>query len=172
MFQLADVAEVHYRHCGLDAAFCAHAGDLLGGLGDTVDVPRLLAAEPVLCRRLSERELDAAPEGLADFTDLRATGWAFPRGRRTCRPGGRRDGAAARGRTVLHRAGLVHDIGLHGVPVTVLDKPGRLSVTERERIRLSAYSTERVLVRPAKLGRIGAVAALAHERQDGSGHHR
>lgn len=76
-----------------------------------------------------------------------------------------------RDRTVLHRAGLVHDIGLHGVPVTILDNPGPLSVTERERIRLSAYSTERVLVRPAKLGRIGAVLALAHERQDGSGYH-
>ncbi|WP_157360748.1 hypothetical protein [Amycolatopsis thermoflava] len=62
MFQLADVAVVHYRHCGLDAASCAQAGDLLGGLGDTVDVPRLLAAEPARFRRLPERELDAALE--------------------------------------------------------------------------------------------------------------
>ncbi|WP_205414125.1 HD domain-containing phosphohydrolase [Amycolatopsis thermalba] len=193
LFQLADVAEVHHRHGGVDAAvgvararrggqfapavvdaFCAHAGELLDGLGDTVDVPRVLAAEPALCRRLSERELDAALEGLADFTDLRS-GWRAGHSRGVGELAGRAAGVMGlppRDLTVLHRAGLVHDIGLHGVPVTVLGKPGPLSVTEWERIRLSAYYTERVLARPAKLGRIGAVAALAHERHDGSGYHR
>jgi DNA-binding CsgD family transcriptional regulator len=70
------------------------------------------------------------------------------------------------------RAGYVHDIGLHGVPVTILDKAGPLSTTEWERVRLSAYYTERVLARPAGLARIGAIASLAHERMDGSGYHR
>jgi DNA-binding CsgD family transcriptional regulator len=39
-------------------------------------------------------------------------------------------------------------------------------------VRLSSYYTERVLARPAGLARIGAIAALAHERMDGSGYHR
>jgi DNA-binding CsgD family transcriptional regulator len=197
LFHVADVVEVHYRHGGVDAAvdvararrggqfapavadaFCADAGRLLAELdgdGDADgDALRAIAAEPALGRRLSERELDSALEGLADFTDLRS-------GRRAghSRGVGELAGQAARvmglpagNVTVLHRAGLVHDIGLHGVPVTILDKPGPLTVTEWERIRLSAYYTERVLARPAVLGRIGAVAALAHERADGSGYHR
>src|SRR5262249_9962083 len=36
----------------------------------------------------------------------------------------------------------------------------------------SSYYTERVLARPAGLARVGAIAALAHERMDGSGYHR
>jgi DNA-binding CsgD family transcriptional regulator len=39
-------------------------------------------------------------------------------------------------------------------------------------MRLSSYYTERVLARPEALARVGAVAALAHERMDGSGYHR
>ncbi|NKQ56013.1 HD domain-containing protein [Amycolatopsis sp. K13G38] len=193
LFHVADVVEVHHRHGGLDAAlavararrgrqfapsvvdaFCAHARTLLDELEDIGDLHRTLAAEPALARRLSEQELDAALEGLADFTDLRS-------GRRAGHSRGVGELAGSAGRvmglpgsdqTVLRRAGLVHDIGLHGVPVTILDKPAPLSVTEWERVRLSAYYTERVLARPAALARIGAVAALAHERLDGSGYHR
>ena len=47
-----------------------------------------------------------------------------------------------------------------------------LSASEQERLRASSYYTERVLARPPGLARIGAIAALAHERMDGSGHHR
>jgi HD-GYP domain-containing protein (c-di-GMP phosphodiesterase class II) len=72
----------------------------------------------------------------------------------------------------VRRAGLLHDVGLHGVPATILDKPGPLTATESERMRLHAYYTERVLARPTALARIGAIAALAHERLDGSGYHR
>jgi DNA-binding CsgD family transcriptional regulator len=72
----------------------------------------------------------------------------------------------------VRRAGLVHDIGLHGVPITILDKAGPLSTMEWERIRMNSYYAERVLARPAGLARIGAIAALAHERMDGSGYHR
>ncbi|WP_209306270.1 HD domain-containing phosphohydrolase [Blastococcus sp. CT_GayMR19] len=39
-------------------------------------------------------------------------------------------------------------------------------------MRVQAYYTGRVLARPAALARIGAVAALTHERLDGSGYHR
>ncbi len=39
-------------------------------------------------------------------------------------------------------------------------------------MRLHPYYTERILARPAALARLGAVAALHHERLDGSGYHR
>jgi HD-GYP domain-containing protein (c-di-GMP phosphodiesterase class II) len=67
---------------------------------------------------------------------------------------------------------LVHDIGLHGLPATILDKPGPLSASEAERMRMHAYYTERMLARPEPLARIGAIASLANERCDGSGYHR
>jgi HD-GYP domain-containing protein (c-di-GMP phosphodiesterase class II) len=67
---------------------------------------------------------------------------------------------------------LLHDIGLHGVPASILDKPGPLSKSESERMRMHAYYTERMLARPPVLARLGAIAALAHERSDGSGYHR
>jgi HD-GYP domain-containing protein (c-di-GMP phosphodiesterase class II) len=72
----------------------------------------------------------------------------------------------------VRRAALVHDLGLHGVPASILDKPGPLSGTETERLRLYSYWTERALARPEALARIGAIASLASERLDGSGYHR
>jgi DNA-binding CsgD family transcriptional regulator len=72
----------------------------------------------------------------------------------------------------VYRAGLVHDVGLHGVPTAILDKPTPHTATEEERIRAASYFTERVLARPQALARLGAIAGLAHERMDGSGYHR
>jgi HD-GYP domain-containing protein (c-di-GMP phosphodiesterase class II) len=193
LFHLADVVEVHHRVRGLDGAlkvargrrgtqfapdvvdaFCEIAETVLPAVGDLSDVHDLLAGAAYLRRPLPAAELDAALEALADFTDLRSP----------CRAGHSRGvaGLAAQAARVMglppadiavaRRAGLVHDIGLHGIPVTILDKAGPLSTTESERVRLSSYYTERVLARPAGLARIGAIASLAHERMDGSGYHR
>ena len=74
--------------------------------------------------------------------------------------------------TTLRRAALVHDLGMNGLPATILDKPGPLTPSESERMRMHAYYTDRMLARPPALGRIGAIAALANERLDGSGYHR
>lgn len=111
---------------------------------------------------------------LADFTDLRCASRA-----------GHSRGTAdlARSASVLlrlsaadadavYRAGLVHDIGLHGVPTTILDKSTPLTGVEQERLRASAYYTERVLARPKALARLGAIAGYVHERMDGTGYHR
>ena len=66
----------------------------------------------------------------------------------------------------------MHDIGLHGIPATILDKPGPLSEPDTERMRMHPYYTERMLARPDSLARIGAIASMVHERCDGSGYHR
>ncbi|HEU5331566.1 MAG TPA: HD domain-containing phosphohydrolase [Actinocrinis sp.] len=192
---LADVVEVHHRVAGSDGAtqvararrgshfapdvvdaFLAIAPDVLAEAeeADASDLHALLGAEPQLRRSLSQGELDAALTVLADFTDLRSASRAGH-----SRAVARLAEEAARGlglpeadAAAVRRGGLLHDIGLHGVPVTILDKPGPLSATEWERMRLSSYYTERVLARPSALARLGAVAALAHERMDGTGYHR
>ena len=193
LFHVGDVAEVHHRNGGVEAAirvargrrgtqfdpaltdaFCDIAPEVMASLGDGYDVPRLLVDEPGLRHPLSDGGLDEALTALADFTDLRSPHRA-----------GHSSGVAelagaAAGKLGLpeidvaetRRAGYLHDIGLHGVPSRILDKPGDLSATEWERVRLSSYYTERVLARPPALQRIGAIASYAHERMDGSGYHR
>ena len=193
LFHLADVAEVLHRNAGVDAAvdvarsrrgtqfdpalvdaFCASATELLPADVDEPDCYQLIAAEPALRRPLTGDELDAALEVIADFTDLRSPYRAgHSRGvadlaARACAVAGLTEADTV----LLRRAALLHDIGLHGVPANILDKAGKLSATEHERLRLNSYYTERVLARPAALARIGAVASLAYERMDGSGAHR
>ena len=193
LFHLGDVVEVFHRMEGADAAvrvakgrrgtqfdpavvdaFCDVAPDVLGDPSAELDWDVLIAAEPSLQRRLTDDELDTALEAVADFTDLRSA----PRAGH-CR--GVADLAARAAREsrlpatdvmAVRRAALLHDVGLHGVPATILDKPGPLSATEAERMRMHAYYTERMLRRPPALARVGAIASLTHERCDGSGYHR
>ncbi|HEX5995915.1 MAG TPA: HD domain-containing phosphohydrolase [Jiangellales bacterium] len=193
LFHLADVVEVHHRKGGVDAAlrvararrgkqfdpslvdaFCALVREVLPDELDMHDAHDLIADEPGLLRRLSDAQLDEMLEALADFTDLRCANRAgHSRGTaELADAAARRFGLPAADVAATRRAGYVHDIGLHGVPVTVLDKAGPLSATEWERLRASSYYTERVLARPPALARIGAIAALAHERMNGTGYHR
>ncbi len=193
LFHVGDITEVYDRNGGVDAAvrvararrgrqfdpaladaFCDIAAEVLPDLGDGHDLRGMLADEPTLRRCLSGPELDEALGALADFTDLRSPNRAghssgvaeLAGSAASCLGLPAADVAASR------RAGYVHDIGLHGVPSTILDKPGALSATEWERVRVSSYYTERVLAHPAPLARIGAIASYANERMDGSGYHR
>ena len=193
LFHLADAIEVHHRADGRGAAvkvarsrrgkqfdptlvdtFCAAAGDVLDGVESLPEWDALIEGEPALLSHLTEDELDAALEAVADFTDLRSRSRSgHSRGVASlAAKAGALSGLPGRDVRNLYRAGLVHDIGLHGVPATILDKPGPLTGTERERMRMSAYYTERTLARPPALARIGAIAAMASERLDGSGYHR
>lgn len=193
LFHLADVVEVFHRTGGIDAAvavararrgtqfdpalvdlFCSTAPEVLDGVADGPDFHEMIAADPVLQDRLTGARLDSALEAVADFTDLRSSSRAG-HSRAVAGLAGRAAalaGLPAAEVDIVRRAGLLHDIGLYGVPATILDKSGPLSATEAERMRVHAYYTERVLARPPALARVGAVAALAHERLDGSGYHR
>ncbi|MBA2443736.1 MAG: HD domain-containing protein [Nocardioidaceae bacterium] len=193
LFHLADIVEVYHRAEGVDAAiavaqarrgkqfdpaivdaFCACAPEVLGHAATEPDWGLILADEPALQTRLTEGQLDVALEAMADFTDLRSPS----------RAGHSRAVAdlAARAATsiglpqpdvvVLRRAGLLHDIGMHGIPATILEKAGPLSAPESERMRMHTYYTERMLAHPPRLARIGVIASLAQERCDGSGYHR
>jgi HD-GYP domain-containing protein (c-di-GMP phosphodiesterase class II)/DNA-binding CsgD family transcriptional regulator len=193
LFHLADVVEVHHRSGGVDAAvrvarrrrgtqfdpslvdvFCELAAEVLPDEPDRHDAYDLIGDEPGLLHRLSDVGFEESLAALADFTDLRCASRAgHSRGVAELADAAARTlGLSAADVATTRRAGFVHDIGLHGVPATVLDKPGPLTATEWERIRASSYYTERVLSRPPSLARIGAIAALAHERMDGSGYHR
>ena len=71
----------------------------------------------------------------------------------------------------MRRAACVHDLGRVGVSAAIWDKAGPLRSGEWEQVRLHPYYTERVLARSRILSPLGALAALHHERLDGSGYH-
>ncbi|NUO33766.1 MAG: HD domain-containing protein, partial [Dermatophilaceae bacterium] len=193
LIHLADVVEVRHRSAGVAGAvavararrggqfdprlvdaFCTMAEEVLPALDDGAEPYDLILAEPSLRLPLTDAALDQALGVVADFTDLRSTSRA---GHSSAVATLASDAArilrlGADDVVTLRRAALVHDIGLHGVPASILDKGEPLTRTERELLMMSSYYTHRVLARPPSLARIGAVASLAHERMDGSGHHR
>ncbi|MFN8036652.1 MAG: HD domain-containing phosphohydrolase [Acidimicrobiia bacterium] len=193
LFHLADIVEVHHYHHGIDAAievarerrgkqfdpaivddFCRLAPELLSTVDEDPDWFALIDAEPALRAPLADREIDGALEALADFTDLRSPFFAgHSRGVADLAAGAAAEiGLPPAEVVATRRAGLLHDLGRHGVPGTIWDKPGPLTTAERERVRLHPYFTERMLARPPALARLAATAAAHHERLDGSGYHR
>ena len=64
----------------------------------------------------------------------------------------------------LERAGLLHELGRTGITVSIWDKPGRLSWTDWEKVRLAPYYTKRILAPSPILNSIGDVATLNNER--------
>ncbi|MGZ4756342.1 MAG: HD domain-containing phosphohydrolase [Acidimicrobiia bacterium] len=154
-------------------AVCADPKALFEGIDDhTFD--EVVEAEPVERPALSDEELDRSLEAIGDFCDMRCPYFAgHSRGTADLV-----EAAAAlmhvppTETTLVRRAALIHDLGRFGVPGSVWDKPGPLSATDRERMRLHVYYVERIFDRPEPLRRIGLLAATHHERMDGSGYHR
>src|SRR5438477_567192 len=101
-------------------------------------VERALLSHCLTTAQMAERlGLDSALEAIADFTDLRSPSRAG-HSRCTAELAARAAVCAAFPEpdvTMVRRAGLVHDIGMHGLPATILDKAGPLSASEAERIR-------------------------------------
>jgi HD-GYP domain-containing protein (c-di-GMP phosphodiesterase class II) len=190
--QLADIVEVFHANGGVESAvgvarersgkqfdpdlvgcFCAHAAEILDQPAPSA-WDAVIDDEPGLQDELTSGELDTALETVADFVDLKTPYTAgHSRGvAELAAEAARRCGLPAPDVALVRRAGLVHDLGRTGVSNAIWDKPGPLSGAELERVRLHPYLTERMLSRPPALARIGAVAALHHERLDGSGYHR
>ena len=153
--------------------FCATPGQFLPGDGEPL-VEAVLDLEPGRAVMLDEDGFDEGLRALADFTDLKApctaghsravAGLAAAAAQQCRLPGA--------DVTLVRRAGWVHDLGRVTVSAAVWEKRGPLTRDERERVRLHAYHTERVFDGVPSLRPIAAVAALHHERGDGSGYHR
>jgi HD-GYP domain-containing protein (c-di-GMP phosphodiesterase class II) len=189
---IAEACEVFQRTAGIDqavemvrarsgthfdpevaAAVHRDPASLFDGIGvDTLD--EILEAEPVERPRLTDDELDVALAAIGDFCDMRSPYFAgHSRGTADlvalAAPLLKLPPAEA---TSVRRAALIHDAGRFGVPATVWDKPGPLTSSDRERMRMHVYYVERIFNRPEPLRRIGLLAATHHERMDGSGYHR
>jgi HD-GYP domain-containing protein (c-di-GMP phosphodiesterase class II) len=193
LVNLADVVEVFHRAGGIEAAtavarersgtqfdpalvdvFCAEAPAVLHGLDAVTSWDAVIAAEPALARVLSDEQLDASLEAVADFVDIKSP-WTIGHSRGVAdlaAGAARRLGLSADDVVLVRRAGLVHDLGRLGVSNAIWDKRGPLSAAEIERVRLHPYLTERMLASSAGLAALGAIAVQHHERLDGSGYPR
>ena len=152
--------------------FCAHAGELCAAIDELDGWDALIGREGPLGRELHGEELDQALEAFADYADVKSP-FTLGHSRGVAQLGAA--AAAALGLpgddgVRVRRAALVHDVGAIGVSAGILDKPGRLTETDRERIRTHPYLTARTFSKPPALAAIGQLAALHHERLDGSGY--
>ncbi len=154
--------------------FCQQASKLLAGLDDEPSWASVLALEPGARACLSGEQFDTACQAIADFADIKSpytlghsSGVAL-----LAEEAARRCGLPEADALALKRAGLLHDIGRVSISAGIWGKAGPLTEREWERVRLHPYYTERVLARPQMLAQLGSLAALHHERLDGSGYHR
>ncbi|GAC1695548.1 MAG: 3'3'-cGAMP-specific phosphodiesterase [Ktedonobacteraceae bacterium] len=154
--------------------FCQQASLLLAGLEHEPSWEEVLALEPGAHLSLSDQQFDTACRAIADFADIKSP---YTLGHSAGVAGLAASAAQHCGLPeadicALRRAGLLHDIGRVGVSAGIWGKPGPLSEREWEHVRMHPYFTGRVLARPGLLARLGALAALHHERLDGSGYYR
>ena len=152
--------------------FCRVGGRLLSRLQSEPAWETVLAVEPQPVRLLSTPEFDDVAHKVANFVDMRSpytvghSPGVAALAEATARKFGLTDGEA----TSLRQAGLLHDLGRAGVPVTAWNKTEPLSDEEWERMRRHPSLTELVLARSNALGHLGTLAGLHHERLDGSGY--
>jgi HD-GYP domain-containing protein (c-di-GMP phosphodiesterase class II) len=154
--------------------FCASAPEMLGQLESESCWDATLAAEPGKPFMLVGERLDVGMQAIADFADLK-TPFTLAHSRQVADLAGRaaqQYGLPASDATMVRWAGLVHDVGRVGVSAAIWNKPGPLTESEWERVRLHPYYTERILAKSPLLAKLGAIAAMHHERLDGSGFHK
>ncbi|CAH0172192.1 HD domain-containing phosphohydrolase [Microbacterium sp. Bi121] len=189
--QVADVAEVHQRMYGIDAAVTM-MGARSGGHFDPAVVDAVvsdpapvfaeaadgdvwsaaIAEAPDAETRLDQDGLDRLVSAIGDFADLKCP-FALGHSRAVAALAadvGAQLGMEADEVRALRRAGHLHDIGRLGVSSQIWSKPGDLTASEWERVRMHPYLTDRVLSRISGLERERTYARAHHEHLDGSGY--
>ena len=155
-------------------AFERVGADVLSELEGGDEWEAALAASRSPSTTVEPDALDAVLTAFADFADLKSP-WIRGHSRRVAslaEEAGRLAGLDDAACDDLRRAGLVHDLGRVAVENGIWDKPGPLTTSEWERVRLHPYYTERILARCSALASLVEPASSHHERLDGSGYHR
>jgi HD-GYP domain-containing protein (c-di-GMP phosphodiesterase class II) len=191
LVQLADNIETFHRSGGPEAAvriaqerrgtqfdpalvdfFVERHADVLASVGDFQAWDEVIALDPRLGVELTDAQLDTALEAFGDFADLK-TPYRTGHSRAVAALAAdavERLGLGSADETLVRRAGMVHDIGVIGVPSTVWNQTRPWTLAERERAMTHPYLTERMLSRVPGLAAVARCASLHHERLDGSGY--
>jgi HD-GYP domain-containing protein (c-di-GMP phosphodiesterase class II)/DNA-binding CsgD family transcriptional regulator len=154
------------------AAVFAEAPDAFLRISNPDDVwAAVVDSEPEPRRTFrDEAALDEALAAFGDAADLKAPWFHGHSGgvARLARSAAERIGSVDP--VLVHRAGLVHDLGRVAVPTGIWERPGPLRPEEWELVRLHPYQSGRILARSPVLAPLGAVVHRHHERTDGSGY--
>jgi DNA-binding CsgD family transcriptional regulator len=193
LVHLVHVAQTHHQFGGIDAADAAvrdrsggefdpelarlwlqNSHDILDRFGRGSVWDDALAAEPEPHRWVAPSHLDEVSRALADFVDLKSpyTRGHSPELARLVEAAAAELSLGQAETAMLRRAAQVHDLGNVSIPDLIWAKPGPLNPSERARVELHAYHTQRILTVSHTLRASGEVAGLHHERIDGSGYHR
>jgi putative nucleotidyltransferase with HDIG domain len=152
-----------------------------GTMGD-LDTQNARQIADQLAIALSNVKLIAALEqlhwgtltALARAIDAKS-GWTAGHSERVTRMAlqiGRAMGLNANDLKIMHRGGLLHDIGKIGTPPEILDKPGKLSTQETKTMREHVEVGLRILEPIPGLSESLPIVAEHHEWFDGSGYPR
>lgn len=155
-------------------AFLRIAPDLLSVLSVDSRWDELLDAEPGEPTSVPEEGIDDLFRTIADFADLKSP---FLVGHSAgvaelAEKAARLAGLPEEDSRSLRRSGWIHDLGRVGVSASLWGKPGPLSASEWERVRLHAYYGERVFARVSWRPDLFVVATMHHERLNGTGYFR
>ncbi len=133
-----------------------------------------VATEPGPPLMVEEAALDGVLEAFASFVDLKSPCLSGHSAQVSslAAAAAASAGLDATEVSAVRRAGLVHDIGRVSIPAGIMEKPGPLTATEWERVRLHPYFTERALSYAPIFQHIAPLASAHHERSNGSGYHR
>jgi HD-GYP domain-containing protein (c-di-GMP phosphodiesterase class II)/DNA-binding CsgD family transcriptional regulator len=152
---VADLAAIHHAH-----------------LSDVAEAESpwqtVLAKEPAPYLVVSAERVRDVLTVFGDFADLKAPRFA----------GHSREVAALAAAAepseadLLHRVGLVQDLGRVGVPNGVWNRQTTLSGVDMEHLRLHPYYSERILGRLPATFELAHLAGMHHEHLDGSGYYR
>jgi HD-GYP domain-containing protein (c-di-GMP phosphodiesterase class II) len=191
LFILCHDVEVFNRVAGTDAAmtvvrersgkmydpsmaelFAKIGAGLLNRLQSEPAWETVLSIEPQPTRMLSRAEFDDVAHKVANFVDMRSPYTVGHSSAVAALAEGtaRKLGLSESEAISLRQAGLLHDLGRAGVPVSAWSKAEPLSDEEWERMRRHPSLTELVLSRSNALGHLGTLAGMHHERLDGSGY--
>jgi HD-GYP domain-containing protein (c-di-GMP phosphodiesterase class II) len=154
--------------------FLRHGHELFAEITSADASVAVIEAEPEPRYWIPEPRLDEVARAFADLVDLKSP---FMHGHSVAVSELAESAATNLGLTqdevvCVRRAGLLHDLGRTGVPNGIWDKPGPLTASEWEQVRLHPYHSERILSRSTALAPLASVAGMHHERQDGSGYFR
>lgn len=156
------------------AVFLEFAEELVYETATGDPVVAVVEAEPEPLHLVGPEGVDDVARAFGDAADMKSP---FHRGHSTAvarlaAEAGERLRLSELEVVALRRAGYIHDLGRVSVPTGIWEKRGPLSAADWERVRLHPYHTERILARSTALAPIALLAAMHHERQDGSGYHR
>ena len=132
----------------------------------------VLALDPGSSTALAARDIDLICSGFADVVDSKSP-FTFRHSVGTTEVAvliSNAMGLAPDRVDVVRRAALLHDIGMLGVPNTILDRPGPLTSQEWTTIHHHPLLSQEILSRVGAFREIAVLAGQHHEKLDGSGY--